>query len=173
MKPDSFINNLWLKSVGEKEDWSWLNKKRKPSFRSLIETEWDDEYWSNRISSFLKFINAFQTDEFCDRAKHILNIFKEYAINRMIMGALRYDLLSSGNHLKFDNTKNFKIRLDKAFSDKNLEYLVDSYNIAYLHSFVNMKESTKMANNAISYFVGEYDSDDWSFDSKDDGIHKV
>jgi len=151
-----FINNLWSRHLGEKEDWSWLEKKSIPSYESLLESEWDEEFWDS-----LLYYRPKANDT-----------FKSYARNRMVMGAMRYGTLSSENYKGYDHLSNFNSRMERGMDTLNLECFVDAYNIAYLLYLDKGYNSAKrLACDAIMMYELFHDDPEWSFNAEDDGEH--
>jgi hypothetical protein len=159
IKPNTFMNNLWLNSCGHKEDWSWLEKKEMPSYESLLETEWDEELFQEVVSGCVL------------HAPEIVNRFREYARNRMVMGAMRYGLKSSNKHLHYDVLGDGNKREKRAYTEKNLECLVDAYNIFSLYKPVDSAITIWCCSVCFRAFVEMYYNPDWMLEAEDDGEH--
>ncbi len=152
-----FIENLWRRARGEKEDWSWLEPTNVSSYERLLETEWDEGFWYSLE---------------CYRPMNNLRKFKAYAQNRMVMGAMRYGTIASGNWKDYDHERNWDARIGRAMEGLNLECFVDAYNIAYLHYLTTgLDRAKEMACEAISLYNLFKGDSEWLFAAEDDGEH--
>lgn len=90
---DLFVENLWRRNAGLKENWVPGDPVRKmPSLESLRETEWCPE-------------------------------FEELMRNRMIMGAFRYNTVAESDYSGYDLVGEAKRRIDLYADSHNLEHL--------------------------------------------------
>ena len=153
------MNNLWLNSCGFKEDWSWLEPiKDVPTYEELFESEWDEGF-------YLLVLGKYES--------YIFEEFKALARNRMVMGAMRYGTLASENYKDYDHVSNYRGRLKLAFKTRNLEGLIDAYNIAYLHyrSTGDKVTAKIMASQAMDDWFWYHTNKEWSMIASDDQEH--
>ena len=80
------------------------------------------------------------------------NTFEQLMRNRLIMGAIRYDLLHVPGKHKYDRINSIRDRLDLFDKDGNAEHLVDIANLCLLE-------------------FEEPNHTNFHFDAADDGIH--
>ena len=113
MSLDTFLGNLWRRSAGQPENWSWLEKKYVPTYAELLESEWSDE----------------RTEELSPGGQHLIDMCRA----RMVMGAMRYGRLANGDFKKFD-CDYYQRRIVREVSrmDYNLEGFYDCLNLLWL-----------------------------------------
>ena len=96
--------------------------------------------------------------------------FIKYADNRMIQGDYRYGRVTRQSLEDYDLIKECFKRIGIAIETKNIEYIVDAYNIIRLYYYSN----SKIDHDIIRMIVIVYDTAivaGWKFISIDDGHH--
>lgn len=95
--------------------------------RWFLDDLWADLAGTN-VSPELKFLPPFEQlrkSEWCDE-------FEQYIRNHMIVGALRYGLMSEQDYGKNDLIREALKRINKYKTTGNLEHLVDAANMLLL-----------------------------------------
>lgn len=133
-----YLFNLWLRSAGKDEDWTFLEPPgSKPPLSHLQKSETEpfksfDEkvYWAFRESA-----------PHCSRTRSFFNELLRYADARMVMGAFRYGThkaqAASGRVYDYDAAFRRRMELFRTShlgtnNPQNLEHVVDAYNMARL-----------------------------------------
>lgn len=164
IKPDSFINNLWL---GEKEDWSWLKAKPMPSLESLRESEWCQEFEDKCFDLFMSSKEYKKNDDF-PFMKDLYNYFIELCHNRMILGAMRYGLLKDQNFKDYNLGRESNKRYRRALDTENSEGFIDAWNMLML-SYIETRSDSQIESAAFTF--GAYQWFNFPLIPEDDGEH--
>ena len=97
----------------------------------------------------------------------------ELADNRMLMGDYKYGLITRQNLSIYDTNEEYSIRLQLAYDNKSLEYLIDAYNmcrIQFLKDGINHIARERARYITHIYTVHKI-SDGWTLNTIDDGHH--
>ena len=157
-----FYDELWadhvLLSTGKKikptkDRHAWRQMQLDKGFKS------EKPKWFMRVDHL--FYNVFESE-------YIIRL----ADNRMMQGDYRYGRITRQNLDNYDVTSEFWRRREIAKETKNLEYLVDMYNMVRIQAHKDKKIPE------VLYGVFETDyviatEKQWELNSVDDGIHAV
>jgi len=92
------------------------------------------------------------------------------ADNRMMQGDYRYGSILSEQHVKYNVEKEFNRRKKIAYATKNLEYVIDAYNMLRIETFKRNGLLAPMFADFRSLLRSSY-IQNWELISIDDGIH--
>lgn len=103
--------------------------------------------------------------------QNIINL----ADNRMMQGDYRYGSILRQNLNNYDVVSEFFRRLKIASSTKNLEYVVDAYNMLRIQYFKrkNINKIKELNTYHLRYFIISSFMHQWKLESIDDGIHAI
>jgi len=147
---------------------------------TLYKSDIDRYYQTTIMSEEIAFQNN-KPEEFLKIDNFIISLhgllFSSYIItladNRMIMGDLRYGPIK-GQHLSAYNVySEFFKRLQIAWLEKNIEYVVDAYNMLRIQYYKtnDFYEFIDLYNQYFYDILRTSESHKWKLISVDDGIH--
>lgn len=105
----------------------------------------------------------------CNQDNYIVNL----ADNRMQMGDYRYGHITRQNLNNYDTKKEFFRRLNIAKETKNLEYIVDAYNMLRIEYYKkkNIYQIKDLLKHHLYIIIHKALNEHWQLISIDDGIH--
>lgn len=171
-----FLRNSWIwKAKREStdpymlyiEDWSFLKPATTKSYEELIESEWDEEFFSSVWNSLpTGLVHLEWMKEWC----------RNHLRNRMVMGSMRYGTLASKNYMDYDYSLSIPMREFYAYQTETLEPFLDMYNLqylAYLQENGNRDHWIKECGKTLAKIDMAKNVFSWPLGSVDDGIHAV
>ena len=121
MDNNPWLKNLWFRSAGMREDWSWLEcgrggQGKGTEYADLVKSEWTDTGREKLLTTL-----CFPP------------VIIEGCKNRMVMGAMRYGKLSGEGYKKYSG-KYYSGRIAREVerADKTLEGISDGLNLLFL-----------------------------------------
>jgi len=162
-----FYDELWsdllstyygiqIKPFISKHTFSWTNPQ-KPLKEGFLKQKPSEFYETDFI--FIRNNNDYKLTVLAD--------------NRMMMGDYRYGSIHRQNLNNYDTRSEFFRRLRIAKDTKNLEYIVDAYNMLRIQYFKskNINEYKDLLRHHLYIIIEKANKEKWELISIDDGIH--
>ncbi|MCP5006594.1 MAG: hypothetical protein GY941_22030 [Planctomycetes bacterium] len=159
MKNNTFLNNLWYDMCGLPEDWSWLEQSEVDDYVSLLESEWDEEFYQQCFTRCVLYADS------------LVKEFRNLARNRMVLGAIRYGKRDTNKHLKYDLLGDYARRVDLAYTEHNLECFIDAYNVISLYAPLDTHLALDCGAGMIGSYIKHRYISPWELKAGDDGEH--
>jgi len=157
-----YIENLWRDLAGFGE----LNNDPVPDINPTNSTKGLRKMnWSDKFESLVRL-------HFTKKQNKDIDWFMYHAQNRMMMGAFRYGIIGTKKSQGYNHLSSVSRRYKEFLITRNVEELMDLYNLFMLQWHDTNKSDINMVNEAINIvllFLNE--KDNMIFYSKDDCLY--